>query len=128
MFQAQALHQNKSGNCVSCMCFFYQRFELFYTWKTRVKVWPYLWKCSSGTHFNGRMHSKQTGEKQVDKLIERGIMSGWTAAENVSLYGWRAEENFWTSQLLLILTHSQTRNKLLNEATTTIHVVKWVRS
>lgn len=31
-------------------------------------------------------------------------------------------------QLLLILTHSQARKKLVNEGTTTIHVVKWVRS
>ena len=66
----------------------------------------YMRKCSNGTYLNGWKPSKQTGEKQVDKLIEMGIMSGWATSENFWLdevewlKSWR---KFWTSQLLLTL-------------------------
>lgn len=87
-------------------------------------------KCSNSTRLNGWMHSKQTGEKQIDKLIGRGIMSGWTATENFWLddIEWLKSWRKFFEQLLLILTHSQARKKLVNEGTTTIHVVKWVGS
>jgi len=115
------------------LCVFYTRDLSYFIHEKQEYVWPYMQKCSNGTHLNGWMHSKQTGEKQVDKLIERGIMSGWTAAENFWLdevewlKSWRKFLNSFCS-FSLILTHSQTRNKLVNEGTTTIHVVKWVRS
>ena len=110
MFQAQCLHQNKSGNCVGYVCFVYQRFELFYTWKTRVCVTlhaqMFLWY-----RLNGWMHSKQTGEKQVDKLKGRGIRVVEQLQKTfdwMRLNGWRAEENFCTA---FAHSHSFTNKK-----------------
>ena len=70
-------------------------------------------KCSNSTRLNGWMHSKQTGEKQVDKLIGRGIMSGWTATENFWLddiewlKSWR---KFLNSFCSFSLIHKQEKN------------------
>ena len=129
MFWAQCLHQNKSGNRVGYVSFLYQRFELFYTWKTRVCVtlhakmfqwYPLEWQNAQQT--NRWETSRQADQKGYHKWLNscRKILTGW---------GWMAEElKKIFEQLLLILTHWQTRNKLVNEATTTIHLVKWVRS
>ena len=129
MFQAQCLHQNKSGNCVGYVCFVYQRCELFYTWKTRVCVtlhakmflwYPFEWLDAQQA--NRRETSRQADRKGYHEWLNsyRKLLAGWH---------WMAEElKKIFEQLLLILTHSQARKKLVNEGTTTIHVVKWVRS
>ena len=110
MFQAQCLHQNKSGNCVG-LCVFYTRDLSYFIHEKQEYVWPYMQKCSNSTRLNGWMHSKQTGEKQVDKLKGRGIRVVEQLQKTfdwMRLNGWRAEENFCTA---FAHSHSFTNKK-----------------
>ena len=128
-FKPNAFIRTNQG-IVWALCVFYTRDLSDFIHEKQEYVWPYMQKCSNSTRLNGWMQSKQTGEKQVDKLIERGIMSGWTATENFWLddiewlKSWR---KFLNSFCSFSLIHKQEK-KLVNEGTTTIHVVKWVRS
>lgn len=109
-FKPNAFIRTNQG-IVWAMYVLYTRDLSYFIHEKQEYVWPYMQKCSCGTRLNGWMHSKQTGEKQVDKLKGRGIRVVEQLQKTfdwMRLNGWRAEENFWTA---FAHSHSFTNKK-----------------
>ena len=100
MFQAQRLHQNKSGNCVGFCVFFIPEIWAILYMKNKsmcdltcknvpiVPVW--MAGCTVSKQARNKKTSWSEGVSWVAEQLQKTF--SW-----MTLNGWRAEENFWTA-------------------------------